>query len=76
MTQYEQTICGFPVTIKVKDVRDLNYGDDEVDYVYDEAPPEPIVERIADALARAERPRGTMVHELSLFFTWVASEPS
>jgi hypothetical protein len=76
MTQYEQTIGGFPVTIKVKDLRDLNYGDDEVDYLYEEAPPEPIVERIADALAHGQHYGGMMVRELPLLFTWVASEPS
>jgi hypothetical protein len=76
MTQYEHTIGGFPVTIKVKDLGHLNYGDDEVDYLYDEAPPEPIVERIADALARGEHYGGLMVHELPLVFAWVASEPS
>jgi hypothetical protein len=78
VTQYEQTIGGFPVTIKVKDMAEPNTRDDRADWLADLelGPPEAIVERIAAALGRGERHGGIMVHELDLLFTWSLTDGS
>ncbi len=68
MSTDTKVIDGFPVTIKMKALEDV---DDLPDTT-----PEAIVERIAAALARGERHGGILVHEVSLLFTWTASEPS
>jgi hypothetical protein len=77
VTLHQQTIAGFPVTIKIKTPRfSASYDPPEDDDDAPKVPPEPIIESIAAALARGLRHGGIRIDEPSLLFTWTASEPS